>query len=156
MCDYCDCRSHTEIASLSDDHETFWHMLDQLMRAVETDDHDRAAAVAAELHPLLDGHAAREERGLFTQLRHAHVSDGYVARFERDHHAVHALLGDVDAREWRECARQLIRVLGDHIAREESDLFPAAHQLLTPAQWDAVDAANVIGAPTAWNWAQRR
>ncbi|MGD9997529.1 MAG: hemerythrin domain-containing protein [Ilumatobacteraceae bacterium] len=149
MCDYCDCRSHSEIASLSDDHETFGHMLDQLMRAVETDDRHAAAAVAAELHPLLDGHAAREERGVFTQLRHAHVSDGYVARFERDHQAVHALLDDRDERGWHERARELIHVLGDHIAREESDLFPAAHQLLTPAQWDAVDAASAVGAHAA-------
>ncbi|MGE0139702.1 MAG: hemerythrin domain-containing protein [Ilumatobacteraceae bacterium] len=132
---------------MSDDHEAFGHMLDQLMRAVETDDRHAANAVAAELHPLLDGHAAREERGVFTQLRHAHVSDEYVARFERDQ-AVHALLGDADVGEWRERARELIRVLGDHIAREESDLFPAAHQLLTPAQWDAVDAENVVGSHT--------
>lgn len=30
----------------------------------------------------------------------------------------------------------------DHIAREEVDPFPAAHQLLGPAQWDAVDAVH--------------
>ena len=48
----------------------------------------------------------------------------------------------VDEADWREQARQLIRVLGEHILREETDLFPAAHQLLTPAQWDTVAAAH--------------
>ncbi len=33
----------------------------------------------------------------------------------------------------------MISALGEHIYREETDLFPAAHQLLRPDQWDAVD-----------------
>ena len=36
-------------------------------------------------------------------------------------------------------AHELVRMLRDHIAREERDLFPAAHQLLVPGQWDTVD-----------------
>jgi hypothetical protein len=35
--------------------------------------------------------------------------------------------------------RPLIELVEDHILREETDLFPAARQLLDPAEWYAVD-----------------
>jgi hypothetical protein len=33
----------------------------------------------------------------------------------------------------------VVELLADHTLREETDLFPAARQLLAPDQWDAVD-----------------
>lgn len=148
MCDYCDCRSHPEIAALSDDHERLGELLGQLTRAVEQ--HDRAAAgsVGRELHALLDPHAAREERGVFAQLRLADVGDGYVALFEDDHRLVHALAEQCQGPGWEQAAGDLVRVLGNHILREETDLFPAAHQLLTPRQWDAVTASRYSAQST--------
>lgn len=140
MCDYCDCRSHPEIAALSDEHERLGDMLGRLTRAVDRDDEAAAQQVGNELHALLDAHAAREEHGVFRQLRLADVRDGYVDLFEGDHELIHALLDRRRGAGWREAARELVRVLGDHILREETDLFPAAHQLLTPRQWDAIAA----------------
>lgn len=142
MCDYCDCRSHPEIAELSTDHEQLGEMLSRLMAAVDADDVAAAASVGDELHELLTVHAAREERGIFVQLRHADVPDDYVGMFEADHDVIHALLDQRDGPEWRARARELIDVLRDHILREETDLFPAAHQMLVPSQWDAVAAAH--------------
>ncbi len=60
--------------------------------------------------------------------------------FERDHDEIHRLLAECSGGDWRQPAADLVHVLSEHIAREESDLFPAAHQLLRPDQWDAVDA----------------
>lgn len=141
MCDYCDCRSHPEIAALSDDHERLGELLGRLTRAVADDDRAAAELVGGELHALLGTHADREERGVFVQLRLADVGDGYVALFEDDHKLVHALLDQCQGPGWKQAAGDLARVLGDHILREETDLFPAAHQLLTPRQWDAVAAS---------------
>ena len=59
--------------------------------------------------------------------------------FEEDHQQIHALLARTETANWEPATRELVRTLRDHIAREESDLFPAAHQLLLPSQWDAVD-----------------
>ena len=86
-------------------------------------------------------HGEREERGVFAALAAAGVDPAYVDRFTRDHDALHALLttasaGGVDA------ALALADLLDGHILREESDLFPAARQLLAPADWDLVEAAN--------------
>ena len=88
MCDYCDCRSHPEIAALSADHEVLLALLADLRRATDAGDAERAEMP---LGALLD----------------------------------------------------------DHVAREESDLFPAARQLLAPGQWDAVDNASADDPATA-------
>jgi hemerythrin-like domain-containing protein len=136
VCDYCDCRSHPEIAELFDDHVGLLCVLGDLRRALTDDDHDAGSASIAALHERLHRHAGREERGVFAELR-TQVGDDYIAMFEHDHAALHGLLeaeGD-----WRGTAERLIAQLADHILREESDLFPAAHQLLTPAQWDRIE-----------------
>jgi hemerythrin-like domain-containing protein len=139
VCDYCDCRSHPQIAALSTDHERLLELLGALDRAVSDGARVVARALLSELHDLLDRHARQEERGVFAQLRAADVGDGYVAGFEADHDVIHHLLAAGDDDSWRETATALVGTLRDHILREESDLFPAAHQLLTPTQWDAVD-----------------
>lgn len=95
----------------------------------------------------MGGHAAREEAGVFAQLRAAGVESAYLARFEHEHEQVHALLADEAPDDWAGSALELADLLGGHIAREESDLFPAAHQLLSPSQWDAVDRSEPTGAP---------
>lgn len=138
MCDYCDCRSEPEIAALSADHDLLISTLHELSQAAESEDHGLLVRIAADLRSRLDQHATREEQGLFAQLR-AEVGDAYVDAFTTDHERIHSLVaaaaaGDVGA------AKDLDRVLRDHILLEESDLFPAAHQLLSPAQWDAVAA----------------
>src|SRR5262245_54422408 len=138
MCDYCDCRSEPEIAALSADHDRLIWNLHDLSQAAESEDHGRLVRIAADLRSRLDQDATREEQGLFAQLR-AEVGDAYVDAFTTDHERIHSLVaaaaaGDVGA------AKDLDRVLRDHILLEESDLFPAAHQLLSPAQWDAVAA----------------
>ncbi len=141
MCDYCDCRSHPQIAALSDDHERLLALLSELAAAVDGDHQDTAAELVIELAELLEPHATREERGVFTQLRSIILDDAYVAMFEQDHDAVHRLLRECAGDDWRRPANELVHVLREHILREETDLFPAAHQMLAPPQWTAVDAA---------------
>ena len=141
MCDYCDCRSHPEIAALSDDHERLLELLHGLRSISTGSDASGAAAHIAALHAVLEGHTAREERGVFAQLRDVVLDAEYVAMFEHDHEAVHRLLVECASDEWQRPAAELVDALHDHILREETDLFPAAHQMLAPAQWSAVDTA---------------
>lgn len=140
MCDDCDCRSHPQIAVLSREHETLTGWLADLRRALTAGDDARSAALPARVHELLDDHAAREERSVFAELRRANVEGAYIGAFERDHDRIHSLLTGGTGHDWHRSAEELVDALHDHIAREETDLFPAAHQLLSPAQWDAVDA----------------
>ena len=149
MCDYCDCRSHPQLAALSAEHETLLGLLVSLRAVVDDgaqDDAEGARPVLAQLHDLLGSHAAREERGVFRQLRDADVDGAYVAMFEQDHQRLHELMDGTRGTGWHAAAHELIGQLGRHIDREETDLFPAAHQVLSPAQWDAIDAIDAIDA----------
>jgi len=145
MCDYCDCRTHPAIASLSAEHEVVLELLGDLRRAAAVQDRATGVAVLARLHDVLSAHATREERGVFNALRHAGISHSYLDWFERDHGRIHALLDTsvTEHREdWQGAAEELVHLLVDHILREESDLFPVAHQVLSPRQWDEVDAVH--------------
>jgi hemerythrin-like domain-containing protein len=142
MCDYCDCRSHTAIATLSADHERLLADLTRLRVAAEANNAEEGRAIAKRLHGCLHDHADREERGVFEQLALAGVGDDYLGRFTDEHERVHDLLRVVVTTALQPAALELARVLTEHIAREETDLFPAAHQQLAPQQWDAVDAVH--------------
>lgn len=139
MCDYCGCRAHDAIANLSVEHETLLELLSELQRQVIAHDQAAAKPLLERLHNALTPHAVREEHGVFAELEHAGIDHTYIDVFQEDHNRIHALLADANATDWEPAARDLVQTLRDHIAREESDLFPAAHQLLEPAQWDAVD-----------------
>jgi hemerythrin-like domain-containing protein len=117
-------------------------LLARLRRATADDERAAAVDVVDQVHDLLGHHAAREDRGVFSELAAADVATEYLAAFEADHERIHALVAAARSPAWREATTELIALLGSHIAREESDLFPAAHQLLQPKQWDAVDAVH--------------
>jgi hypothetical protein len=90
MCDYCDCRSHPAVASLSADHEQLLDVLFRLQRAMAGDDATTARALVGDVRDLLDRHAAREECGVFRQLTAADVDSDYMHSFHADHERIHA------------------------------------------------------------------
>ena len=136
MCDYCGCRSEPEIAALSADHERLLALTAQLRRAHEAG--DTAPELVAELAGMLAPHARREEHGVFAALIAEGIDADYVARFELDHSTLEELLARGEASDMV----RLVDLLEDHILREESDLFPAAHQLLGSVAWATIAAAS--------------
>ena len=148
MCDYCDCRSQPAIAELTADHETLRALTAEVRRAVRSSDVVRLPAVTRRLADALPPHAEREERGVFAALERVGADPASVARFTRDHETLHTLLGASCDGE-PDAALALADLLDDHIAREESDLFPAARQLLAPADWDVVDAVHRLATKGA-------
>ena len=138
MCDYCDCRSHPEIAELSAEHDELTTLIGHLRAAVRANDRAAVGAVVAAVHDRLPGHATREEQGVFAELR-SQVGDEYVATFEQDHVRIHDLLDRARGDEWASASVELAAQLHDHILREETDLYPAAHQLLSSDQWSRIE-----------------
>ncbi|HWM22631.1 MAG TPA: hemerythrin domain-containing protein [Ilumatobacteraceae bacterium] len=136
MCDYCGCRSEPEIAALSADHERMLTLTAALRRAHESG--APAPELIAELTGLLGPHARREERGVFAALVAEGIDAAYVLRFEHDHDTIEELLADADARHQ---IAPIVDLLEDHILREESDLFPAAYQLLGSDAWETIAAS---------------
>jgi hemerythrin-like domain-containing protein len=144
MCDYCGCRSEPEIAALSADHERMLALTAALRRAHETD--TAAPELIAELTGMLGPHARREERGVFAALVAEGIDAAYVLQFEHEHDTLEELLGRADVPHQIE---QIVDLLEDHILREESDLFPAAHQLLGSDAWAMIAASTATDAPTS-------
>lgn len=142
MCDYCDCRSHPQIAVLAEDHERALAVTAAIRRALAADDPATAAGLIGELAATLPPHFDREERGVFERLRRSGIGDDYVARFDAEHTELGALLQSSPSAD---VAARLVGLLEDHILREETDMFPAAHQVLAPGDWDAIDEQ--VGLP---------
>ena len=74
---------------------------------------------------------------MFAALIAEGIDADYVARFELDHSTLEELLAHGDANDMM----RLVELLEDHILREESDLFPAAHQLLGSVAWATIAAS---------------
>lgn len=133
MCDYCGCRSEPEIAALSTDHEHMLTLTAGLRRAHEAG--IPMPQLLAELTAMLGPHSRREERGLYAALAAEVTDPDYVAMFEHDHHELDALVMRADADQH---TLQITALLEEHFLREETDLFPAAHQMLGSQAWATI------------------
>lgn len=102
-------------------------------------------------------HHPTESNLLFPKLlRLAPELIGVIGALESDHmkgeNKVRALqhqllawefLGESRRAAFEESARDYVRFYLDHMRREETDLLPAAQKLLSPADWEELDAAFV-------------
>jgi len=137
VCDYCGCRSEPEIAALSADHEHMLSLTARLRRAHAAG--EPLSELAGGLADLLGPHARREEVGVFAALLEEGIDSTYVERFEQEHENLEALTTrDISPGQ----ALQLVELLEGHIFREETDLFPAAHQLLGSDAWTMIAASH--------------
>lgn len=142
MCDYCGCRSEPEIAALSADHERMLTLTSGLRRAHAAG--IPAPQLYAELTAMLGPHARREERGLYAALAAEVVDPEYVAMFEHDHDELDRLVTRADADQH---ILQITVLLERHILREESDLFPAAYQMVGSQAWATIAESVKDDAP---------
>ncbi len=146
MCDYCDCRSIPEIAALSLDHERVMSIVAQLRHLIATQATQRRRE---EIDRLLDAlqadlelHTRREEVGVYSVFREVGLDFDYPKRFVDDHADIRALL----ARALGDTAvvGELLERLDRHVLEEESDVFPAARQLFSGADWAEVERRLVV------------
>jgi hemerythrin-like domain-containing protein len=128
----------TEIDGLIDEHRDLMTIMGALRRTMNDPSPDEGKLLD-QLETALAAHTRREEAGLFQVLGQLQVPPQYIGRFDHDHthlvDLIHAVRSD------RSGIEVLLNSLDAHIAREEDDMFPAAEQLLGPADWDAVQAA---------------
>jgi hypothetical protein len=123
MCDHCGCHEVAEIAELAAEHE---RILDLAWRATEGGD----PAAGDELLPLLAGHVAKEEEGLYPLLVAAGgLGAADVAALEAEHVAIDA---HATERRWD---RRAFYALAAHIESEELELFPAALFAFDDRHW---------------------
>lgn len=138
MCDYCGCRSRPLVAQLAVDHERIAVLVSAARRALDDDDRVAARPVLDELGTLLRAHDELEEGGIYPELIAAGLGSPAL---QADHEAVDAAirraLADAPG-AWADLPAALDR-LTTHIATEEYDVFPAAHQVLSDPAWDRIE-----------------
>jgi hemerythrin-like domain-containing protein len=127
----------SEIDGLIDEHRDLMGIMGQMKRAGSQA--DTVDGLLDQLETALAHHTEREETGLFRTLRSVQVGVEYLGLFEHDHGHLVELIES--ARQQRATVDDLIRHFEAHMDREENDMFPAAEQLLSPVDWDAIEAA---------------
>jgi hemerythrin-like domain-containing protein len=143
MCEYCGCQQVDAIAELTAEHDRLRDLGRDLSVAANRGDPAAARTAASAMRALLEQHTYVEERGLFPLL--AGEFGPQLQALVDEHHAIEAVLADLAAGTpepgWRHATHLALAHLFDHILKEQDGVFPAALATLTPAEWDAVDAA---------------
>ena len=148
MCDYCGCRRHAPIEELSEEHEELLEIGYRLRRLAREGAPAEALELLEErLVPLLRAHTAKEERGLFAQLRSTWAADDRLDALISEHRAMDAALATVcrGGPRWTAALEVLLADLAEHILAEETDLFPYAAYDLDADQWRAVEEVHSEG-----------
>lgn len=137
MCSYCGCESERVIAELMAEHERIGLLCREARAAVDQGDGDRGVSLCREIAGLFDVHAGKEQDGLFRELRDEELAGDVVARLENDHRALVVGLAVLAAGDLTDMDR-VLALLVDHAEREDSDLFPAALQLVPNKAWSRI------------------
>jgi hypothetical protein len=156
MCEYCGCQNVPAIAELTAEHDQIREVARELYDAAHRQDLPVARSVAQRLLRLLRPHTAIEERGLFPAM--AQEFGDHVASLQGDHRRIEQALQGVASPEpapegWAAQVRAAVGELFDHILREQDGLFPATLTILTPQQWEDLDAVrrDVLPEPLLHN-----
>ena len=144
MCDYCGCRRSGPTAELAAEHEELITLMDRLRAALDAS--EGYEDVFARFVRLLDIHAAKEEIGLFPQVRTLEVLDDRVDELVHEHRRLEVLLADGPTGTG---VHDAIKLLTLHIDDEENDLFPHVFHALDPEQWDEIELAH-LAVEAAW------
>lgn len=137
MCSYCGCESEAVIAELMAEHETVGLLARRATSALAGGEQATAVDTCAEIAALFDAHGSKEEAGLFAELRAEGLATEVVRGLEADHRRIEVGLAVLAAGDTSHLGGVLADLL-DHAEREDSDLFPAALQLLPDDAWDRV------------------
>lgn len=137
MCTYCGCESEAFVAELMADHQRISALANQAVAALSRGDRAEAASTCAEVAALFGAHSEKEERGLFAELQAEPLAVDAISRLEADHRRLQVELSMLATGETSSMETILADLL-DHAEREDSDLFPAALQLLGDDAWDRI------------------
>lgn len=157
MCEYCGCQEVTAIGDLTREHDLVVALIGRGRAAAAATDVPALAELAVEIAAVLAPHTAVEERGLFPAL--AGEFPEKVAALHDEHRRIEAVLAEAaDGAPadpaWPDRLAEALRLLREHILKEQDGVFPAALSTLGPDEWDAVDRVRAqvgsrLGRPVA-------
>ena len=122
---------------IKDDHEKVAGLFRQLQQQ-KSSSADREQ-LFDQLRQELELHTHAEEQVFYPTLQEVDVTQDLAFEAMEDHRLVKELLAElatssIDSPEWDERIEILKENVEEHVEEEESDLFDAARQLLTPDQ----------------------
>jgi hemerythrin-like domain-containing protein len=140
MCEYCGCQSLRAIETLTAEHDAVRALLRDVSAAAQAGDLAKAQDVVRQVEAILDVHTQVEEQALFPAM--ARDFADHVASLVADHRQVEAGFAAVGADEppadWPALLERTVRLLTEHIFREQDGLFPAALATLEPEEWETM------------------
>lgn len=143
MCEYCGCQAIAAIDELTREHDLVVNLISDVQAAHGRGDTERMAAQARRITAILGPHTAVEEQGLFPALTEAFPD--HVTALTDEHRRIEAVLdaaaiGTPTDPAWPDELISVLRLLRQHILKEQDGVFPAALGSLSPTEWDAVEA----------------
>lgn len=156
MCEYCGCQSLRSIELLTAEHDAALDHVRAVEQAAAAHDPVAARLACVALGAVLEPHNRVEEEALFPAMEEEfgdHVL-GLLAEHTLVHNALELLTDGPPAAGWAAGLTAAMRVLREHILREQDGVFPAALSTLRPADWDRMDdvrtrVGSVLTAATA-------
>lgn len=137
MCSYCGCRTNTEIARYTREHEEILNTMGELRRASAAADTARTQEVAGLLAAQLEPHTLREERSLFAEMRKEEEFREHIDGLCAEHVSLDALVARIVTGE-HAAVEPLYEALWRHIDKEENGLFPAAIIAIDGPTWTRI------------------
>lgn len=153
MCDYCGCQALHAIAELTKEHDLVVNLAGEAARALRAGELDVAAERSRSIGEVLGPHTAVEEGALFPAM--AAEFGEHVADLLHEHRVIEAVLAESATSTptdpgWPARLTDVLRLLREHILKEQDGVFPAALAALDSDQWDAVEAIRAdVGASYA-------
>jgi hemerythrin-like domain-containing protein len=151
MCEYCNCQAIPAIEILTREHDDALDHIRAATQAVHTGDDRALRDVCSRLIALLGPHTAVEEQALFPPLRSEFPDQ--ITDLCREHDVLDAALAEATSTRgrapgWEQRLEAALRLLREHIRKEQDGVFPAALSTLKAAEWDQLE--QVRERATAW------
>lgn len=142
MCQHCGCREIPAIARLSAEHEDIRTYAHDAMQLAGLGDRAGSLRMLHRMQELLVPHTRVEESALFPAMAVEYPE--HVTSLQHDHRRIAEslqwLIDSEESENWLRKLRTALTQLFEHILREEDGLFPAALAVLSPAQWEDLEA----------------
>ena len=154
MCEYCGCQQITTIAELYREHDDVAAQVGLIRSALAGERLEDVAACCRQILVILGPHTVVEEDGLFPEMTDEFPD--HIGVLRSDHREIEKVLseaadGPPDDPTWPARLLDVLRLLGEHILKEQDGVFPAAQIALDPDQWERIEAvrAHLVAAGTS-------
>ena len=154
VCEYCGCQQITTIAELYREHDDVAAQVGLIRSALTGRRFEDVAGRCRQILVILGPHTVVEEEGLFPEM--AEEFPDHIEVLRSDHREIEKVLGEAadgppDDPTWPARLLDVLRLLGEHILKEQDGVFPAAQIALDPDQWERIEAvrAHLVAAATS-------